>query len=58
MRPGIPWWMSTRSRAICLGNILKGQIVQHVYSFRDGLIERMDIRNPGIGYSIGGPRGP
>jgi len=28
------------------GNILKGQIVQHVYSFRDGLIERMDIRKP------------
>lgn len=28
------------------GKILKDQIVQHVYSFRDGLIERMDIRNP------------
>ena len=28
------------------GNILKDQIVQHVYSFRDGLIERMEIRNP------------
>jgi ketosteroid isomerase-like protein len=28
------------------GNILKDQIVKHVYSFRDGLIERMDIRNP------------
>lgn len=28
------------------GNILKDQIVQHVYSFRDGLIERMDIRKP------------
>lgn len=27
------------------GNILKDQIVQHVYSFRDGLIERMDIRH-------------
>lgn len=26
------------------GNILTDQIVQHVYSFRDGLIERMDIR--------------
>jgi ketosteroid isomerase-like protein len=26
------------------GNVLKDQIVQHVYSFRDGLIERMDIR--------------
>jgi hypothetical protein len=26
--------------------VLKDQIVQHVYSFRDGLIERMDIRNP------------
>lgn len=30
------------------GNVLKDQIVQHVYSFRDGLIERMDIRNTGI----------
>jgi ketosteroid isomerase-like protein len=28
------------------GKILKDQIVQHVYSFRDGLIDRMDIRNP------------
>ncbi|HLW81865.1 MAG TPA: nuclear transport factor 2 family protein [Candidatus Acidoferrales bacterium] len=28
------------------GKILKDQIVQHVYSFRDGVIERMDIRNP------------
>ena len=28
------------------GKILKDQVVQHVYSFRDGLIERMDIRNP------------
>lgn len=28
------------------GNTLKDQIVQHVYSFRDGLIERMDIRTP------------
>jgi hypothetical protein len=28
------------------GNILKDQIVQHVYSFRDDLIERMDIRRP------------
>jgi|ERR1700733_2083434 hypothetical protein len=28
------------------GNILKDQRVQHVYSFRDGLIERMDIRQP------------
>lgn len=28
------------------GKILKDQIVQHVYFFRDGLIERMDIRNP------------
>ena len=31
------------------GNILKDQIVQHVYSFRNGLIERMDIRNPDTG---------
>lgn len=30
------------------GKILKEQIVQHVYSFRDGLIERMDIRNPAV----------
>ena len=28
------------------GKMLKDQIVQHVYSFRDGLIKRMDIRNP------------
>ncbi|HKW89225.1 MAG TPA: nuclear transport factor 2 family protein [Candidatus Acidoferrales bacterium] len=28
------------------GKVLKDQIVQHVYSFRDGLVERMDIRNP------------
>ncbi|HXT86335.1 MAG TPA: nuclear transport factor 2 family protein [Verrucomicrobiae bacterium] len=28
------------------GKMLKDQIVRHVYSFRDGLIERMDIRNP------------
>jgi ketosteroid isomerase-like protein len=28
------------------GNILKDEIVQHVYSFKDGLIERMDIRKP------------
>ncbi len=27
------------------GNILKDQTVQHVYSFRNGLIDRMDIRN-------------
>lgn len=26
------------------GHVLKDQTVQHVYSFRDGLIERMDIR--------------
>jgi len=31
------------------GNILKDQIVQHVYSFRDGLIERMDIQKPDTG---------
>jgi hypothetical protein len=30
------------------GKILKDQTVQHVYSFRDGLIERMDIRNPAM----------
>jgi hypothetical protein len=28
------------------GNVLKDMVVQHVYSFRDGLIERMDIRKP------------
>jgi hypothetical protein len=28
------------------GKIIKDQIVQHVYSFRDGVIERMDIRKP------------
>jgi hypothetical protein len=27
------------------GSIIVDQIVQHVYSIRDGLIERMDIRN-------------
>jgi len=31
-------------RDLC-GTVLKDQIVQHVYCFRDGLIERMDIRN-------------
>lgn len=25
------------------GNLLKDQFVRHVYSFRDGLVERMDI---------------
>lgn len=28
------------------GHILKDEIVQHVYSFRGDLIERMDIRKP------------
>jgi hypothetical protein len=28
------------------GNVILDQIVQHVYSIRDGLIERMDIRSP------------
>ncbi len=28
------------------GNVLKDMFVQHVYSFRDGLIERMDIQKP------------
>lgn len=27
------------------GKLLKDQLVQHVYSFRDGMIERMDIRS-------------
>ena len=31
------------------GKILKDQIVQHVYSFRDGLVERMEIREPDNG---------
>lgn len=31
------------------GNTVKDQIVQHAYSFRDGLIERMDIRKPETG---------
>lgn len=35
------------------GNILKDQIVQHVYSFRDGLIERMDILKPESGPNHG-----
>lgn len=30
------------------GKILKDQVVQHVYSFRGDLIERMDIRNPAV----------
>ena len=28
------------------GSVLKDQMVQHVYYFRDCLIERMEIRNP------------
>ena len=28
------------------GNLLADQMVQHVYSIQDGLIERMDIREP------------
>jgi ketosteroid isomerase-like protein len=31
------------------GNILVDQMVQHVYSIQNGLIERMDIRKPEIG---------
>jgi ketosteroid isomerase-like protein len=34
------------------GKILKDQIVQHVYSFRDGLIERMEIRKPDTGTTV------
>jgi len=30
------------------GRILVDQIVQHVYSIQNGLIERMDIRKPEI----------
>lgn len=28
------------------GNLIKDEIVLHIYSFRDGLIERMNIRKP------------
>jgi hypothetical protein len=28
------------------GNLLKDQMVQHIYFFREGLIDRMDIREP------------
>ncbi|MFZ0663355.1 MAG: nuclear transport factor 2 family protein [Acidobacteriaceae bacterium] len=35
------------------GNILVDQIVQHVYSIRDGLIERMDIQTPEAGPAQG-----
>lgn len=28
------------------GNIVMDQMIQHVYSIRDGLIERMDIQSP------------
>jgi ketosteroid isomerase-like protein len=31
------------------GKILMDQVVQHVYRIRDGLIERMDIREPAAG---------
>lgn len=37
------------------GNVLKDQMVQHVYSFRDGLIERMDIRNSDRGPAAENP---
>ena len=30
------------------GRVLKDQIVQHVYYFRDGLIARMEIRTPDV----------
>jgi ketosteroid isomerase-like protein len=32
-------------RDLC-GNILIDQMIRHVYSIRDGLIERMDIQSP------------
>ncbi|HEV2289259.1 MAG TPA: nuclear transport factor 2 family protein [Candidatus Acidoferrales bacterium] len=38
------------------GNVLKDMMVQHVYSFRDGLIERMDIRNPAAALAHKGSR--
>lgn len=38
------------------GNILKDQIVEHVYSFRGDLIERMDIRKPDAGPARGSTR--
>lgn len=35
------------------GNVLKDEMVQHVYSFRDGLIGRMDIRRPDAAAAYG-----
>jgi hypothetical protein len=37
------------------GNTLVDHIVQHVYSFQNGLIERMDIQNPGEVAASGSP---
>lgn len=31
------------------GKVLKDEMVQHIYSFRDGMISRMDIRRPESG---------
>jgi hypothetical protein len=36
------------------GHLLVDQMVRHVYSFRDGLVERMEIVNPGAEASEGG----
>jgi hypothetical protein len=38
------------------GTILKDQMVQHVYSFRGGLIERMDIQTPGPALAGSNPK--
>ncbi len=35
------------------GNILLDRIVQHVYSIQNGLIERMDIREPDVNQEQG-----
>jgi ketosteroid isomerase-like protein len=40
------------------GNILVDQIVQHVYSIKDELIERMDIRHPDTGPTHEGSNRP
>ena len=38
------------------GNTLADQIVQHVYSIQNGLIERMDIRKPDANRASGNPK--
>ena len=46
MRAGVPLSRSTRLFGIMGGKILMDRMVQHVYSIHDGLITRMDIREP------------